>query len=85
MREYKALQKQRQVAVNARNLAKRKMEIIQSRYNEGMSSATEFNDANLELTDAEINLQRQSILMALKISEIDYLSGKSINQWSTEK
>ena len=85
VREYRALQKQNRVAQTARDLAKRKMEIIQSRYKEGMSSVTEFNDANLELTDAEINLQRQSILLALKISEIDYLSGKSINQWSTER
>jgi hypothetical protein len=60
------------------------MEITQSRYNEGMSSVTEFNDANLELTDAEINLQRQSIFLAIKVSEIDFLSGKSINQWSIE-
>lgn len=85
IREYKALRKQNMVALSARDLAKRKMEIIQSRYNEGMSSVTEFNDANLELTDAEINLQRQSILLAIKISEIDFLSGKSINQWSIEK
>jgi outer membrane protein len=85
VREYKALQKQNKVALSARDLAKRKMEIIQSRYNEGMSSVTEFNDANLELTDTEINLQRQSILLAIKVSEIDYLSGKSINQWSIEK
>lgn len=85
VREYRALQKQNKVAISARDLAKRKMEIIQSRYNEGMSSVTEFNDANLELTDAEINLQRQLILLAIKISEIDFLSGKSINQWSIEK
>ena len=85
VREYKAVQKQYKVGISARNLAKRKMEIIQSRYNEGMSSVTDFNDANLELTDAEINLQRQSILLVLKVSEIDYLSGKSINQWSIEK
>ncbi|MBN1408503.1 MAG: TolC family protein [Calditrichaceae bacterium] len=85
IREYKALQKQTKVAMTARNLAKRKMEIIQSRYNEGMSSVTEFNDANLELTDAEINMQRQSILLAIKRGEIDYLSGKPINEWSTEK
>ena len=85
VREYKALQKQNKVAISARDLAKRKLEIIQSRYNEGMSSVTEFTDANLELTDAEINLQRQSILLAVKVSEIDFLSGKSINQWSTEK
>lgn len=85
VREYRALQKQNKVALSARDLAKRKMEIIQSRYNEGMSSVTEFNDANLELTDTEINLQRQSILLAIKVSEIDYLSGKSINQWSIEK
>ncbi|MEJ2545152.1 MAG: TolC family protein [Calditrichaceae bacterium] len=85
VREYKALQKQKKFALTEKDVAKRKMEIIQSRYNEGMSSVTEFNDANLELTDAEINLQRQSILLAIKISEIDYLSGESINQWSIEK
>lgn len=85
VREYKSLQKQNKVASTARDLAKRKMEIIQSRYNEGMSSVTEFNDANLELTDAEINLRRQSILLVIKVSEIDYLSGKSINQWSIEQ
>lgn len=85
VREYHAKRKQLKVMVIARNLAKNKMQIIESRYRQGMSTVTEFNDANLELTDAEINLQRQKILLALKISEIDFLSGKSINQWSIEQ
>jgi len=85
VREYEALQKQYKVAGKARDVAKMKMQIVESRYNQGMSSVTDFNEANLELTDAEINLQRQKILLALKISEIDFLSGKSINEWRIEE
>jgi outer membrane protein len=85
IREFEALKQQYSVALRARDVAKKKMEIVESRYKQGMSSVTDFNEANLELTDAEINLQRQKILLALKISEIDFLSGKSINEWRIEQ
>ncbi len=57
------------------------MKRIKSLVKQGMASVTDFNEANLQLTQAELNLKRQRLLMALKRSEIEYLSGKPLNQW----
>jgi len=84
VREFKSLQKQYHVVVAALKLAQNKMKIVDSQYKQGMSSTSDFNEANLELTEAEINQKKQMLLMAIKINEIDYLSGKSINEWSIE-
>lgn len=66
----------------ALSVAQQKMKIVQSRYQQGMASATDFNEANLQLTESELNLKRHYLLMVLKLNEIDYLSGKPLNQWS---
>jgi hypothetical protein len=38
----------------------------------------------LELTEAEIAQKRQQILISLKLNEIDFITGVSINNWSME-
>lgn len=84
VREFRSLQEQYNVLVSALKLAQTKMKIVDSQYKQGMSSTTDFNDANLELAEADINQKKQLLLMAIKINEIDYLSGKPINEWSIE-
>lgn len=84
VREFEALKKQYKVALKAKNVAEKKMQIVESRYKQGMSSASEFNDSNLELTEAQIRLQRQKTSLAAKKNEIDYFSGKDVNEWRIE-
>jgi len=71
-----------QVQQKAVKLANLKMETVQSRYSQGMASATDFNLANLELTQAELKEAQQRIQILLKINELDFKSGKSISEWS---
>ncbi len=82
LREYHSLKKQLKVSQSALKLAKDKMAVIESRYRQGMASATDFNDTNLELTEAQINYKKQLLFILLKISEIDYISSKPISEWS---
>jgi outer membrane protein len=84
VREYKALKEQNTVVAASLELARKKMKIIDSQFKQGMSSATDFNVANLELTEAEIAQKRQQILISLKLNEIDFITGVSINNWSME-
>lgn len=63
-------------------LARTKMQTIQSRYNQGMASATDFNTANLELTQAELKEVQQRIQLSLKRNELEYKSDKPISEWS---
>lgn len=83
-RELNALQEQLRVIRTALRVAQDKMKIIDSQYRQGMATVNDFNDTNLELAEAEINHLRQLIRLAIKINEIDYLSGQPINDWSVK-
>jgi len=80
--EYKALREQLQVLKTTLNVARHKLRITEIRYNEGMASATDYNDANLDRALAEINFKRHILRMDVKIREIDFISGKKLSQWS---
>lgn len=82
LREYESLRAQGRVLKRALQVAQRKMDIIKSQYEQGMSSATDFNTANLELTEARINVQRWRLNLALKLNELEYISGKPLSSWS---
>ena len=84
LQEWQTLKEQEKVVKIALQVARQKMKMIASRYKQGMASVTDFNEANLQLTEAELNLKRHYLLMALKRNEIDYLSGKPLNQWSIQ-
>ncbi len=83
-REWQALAEQLSVFRAAQNVALTKMNLVQSRYQKGMATANDFNQANLELSEAELNLKRHLIRMALKKNEIEYLGNKPLNEWSLE-
>ncbi len=79
---YRFLARRWQLQKQAVALAKTKMQTIQSRYNQGMASATDFNMANLELTQAELKEAQQRIQLALKRNELEFKSDKPISEWS---
>ncbi len=82
VRDYQMLKEQLAVIEESLNLAQSKMKIIDIRYREGMETVTEFNDTNLDLAIKEIDQKRHLIMMMIKINELDYLSGKPLNNWS---
>ena len=84
VRELQSIRDQVAVVERARDLAGEKMRIINLQSEEGMISATDFNDANLELTQAELDVQEHRIRLAQKIHEIDYLSGAPLQDWHLE-
>ncbi len=81
---YRFLQHRWQLQRQAVELAKAKMQTIQSRYKRGMASATDFNMANLELTQAELKEAQQRIQLALKCNELEYKSDQPISEWSMQ-
>ena len=85
VREFKSMQKQLNVFAASLNLARHKMKIIESQFQQGMVSVTDFNDTNLELTEAELNHKQHLIRIALKANEIDYISAKPISEWRIEQ
>ncbi|MHB2150562.1 TolC family protein [Calditrichota bacterium LG25] len=82
LREWQTLKEQQDVVQAALKVARQKMKVVAARYAQGMASVTDFNQANLQLTEAQLNVKRHALLMTLKRSEIDYLSGKPLTQWS---
>jgi len=81
-REFKSLREQLKVIKQALALAQQKMNIINLRYTQGLASATDYTTANMELTQAEIKEKRHLLRMALKLNELEFVSGKPVNQWS---
>ncbi len=84
VREYQTMQKQLSVLQKSLTVAKEKMHIIKLLSDQGMVTATEFNDTNLELTQAEIAWQQQLVELAGKIHELDYKSGRPVEAWYVE-
>ena len=81
MRSFEALQKQNTVAQQAVKVAHEKMQIIDISSQKGQHSASDFNEANLELSQAEIRQKQILIQLNLQATKIDYLSGKPIKMW----
>lgn len=83
-RELQSLREQQKVLAAALDLARQKMAIVESQYNQGMASATDYNNANLELSEAELKFKAHQLRVSLKLSEVEYVSGKPIKAWSIE-
>ncbi len=84
-RDFAVLQEQEQVLRQGVQLAREKMQITKSRFEQGEASVTDYNNANLQLTEMELNRKRHLIRMLIKINEIEYISGKAISDWSIER
>ncbi len=82
VREWQTLRQEYQVLQSSLEVAKTKMHIIAAKYKQGMATVTDFNRANLELTEAELKVKSQLVLLILKQNQIEYFSGKPIKQWS---
>jgi outer membrane protein TolC len=63
-------------------LARTRMAIVSSQQAQGMASSNDFNDANLRLTQAELQYRSQLLSLLLKANLLDAMSGQPIEQWS---
>jgi len=81
-REFLSLKEQLSIVRKAVRLSREKMKIIENSASEGQVSVTDFNDANLELLQSELNEKKILLQIQIKASELDYLSGKPISSWS---
>jgi outer membrane protein TolC len=84
-RELASLKAQLDVLRTALHIAGEKLHIIDSRYKQGMASAADYNDANLNLAETELKYKQFLSAVALKINELDYKSGKPLQQWRLEQ
>jgi outer membrane protein TolC len=82
VRDWQAAKDARDVLAAARDLARDSLLIVQSQYENGMASTTDFNDANLGLAQAELQYRSQLLALLLKASQIDALAGNPVDQWS---
>jgi outer membrane protein len=82
LRELQSIEERVAVAGQYLKVARDRLSVIESRYNQGMVSTSDYNEAELELTEAELNHRRQLLRLELKINEIEFLSGAPIEQWS---
>jgi outer membrane protein len=81
-REWQAERNELDVLAASLDLARAKMAIVKSQYEEGLASTTDFNDANLELTQAELRHRSQILLLLLKANQIEAMAGRPVGQWS---
>ncbi len=82
VRDWYAMQSELKVIEASLDLARTKMGIVKVQYEQGMASTTDFNDANLGLTQAELQYRSQLLALLLKANQIDALSGEPIDRWS---
>ena len=82
VKEYDFLHKQYRVLLKVRETAAQKLNVVKSRYEQQMASATDFKTAELELTEAELSASRMLLRITLKRNEIEFKSGKPISEWS---
>ncbi len=82
LNEYHFLIKQLSVSERSVKLAREKMKIVKSQYEQGAATVTDFNFANLDLTEVQLGRSGLLLQIALKFNEIEYKSGKPISEWS---
>ena len=82
VRDWAATREELGVLAASLELARARMAIVSLQQAQGMASSTDFNDANLRLTQAELQYRSQFLSLRLKANILDALSGQPIEQWS---
>jgi outer membrane protein TolC len=82
VRDWRATKDALDVLAATRDLARARLTIVQTQYENGMASTTDFNDANLGLAQSELQYRSQLLSLLLKANQIDALAGNPVDQWS---
>jgi outer membrane protein TolC len=85
VRDWEATWEELGVLAASLELARARMAIVSSQQAQGMASSTDFNDANLRLTQAELQYRSQLLSLRLKANLLEAMSGQPIGQWSIEQ
>jgi outer membrane protein TolC len=85
VRDWRATREELGVLAASLELARARMAIVTSQQAQGMASSTDFNDANLRLTQAELQYRSQLLSLRLKANLLEAMSGQPIGQWSIEQ
>ena len=85
MRDWEATLEELGVLAASLELARLRMAIVSSQQAQGMASSTDFNDANLRLTQAELQYRSQLLSLRLKANLLEARSGQPIGQWSIDQ
>lgn len=80
-RAMESLTEQHKVALQAVKVATEKMNIIEANTENGQLSASDFNEANLELSQAQLRQKQILVQLNLQASKLDYLSGALLKNW----
>lgn len=67
------------------SLTKEKLAIVQDQYDQGMATVTEYTEANLELTQAELRRSAQQLTIVLGLNRLEALSGIPVDEWSIDQ
>ena len=81
-RELVSLKEQLKVVGAALEIARQKMEITRTQYEQGNRTAEEYASSNLEYSQAEIKQKQHILRLLLKINEIEFIAGRPISEWS---
>jgi outer membrane protein TolC len=82
VRDWQAAKDALDVLAATRDLSRDRLTIVQTQYENGMASTTDFNDANLGLAQSELQYRSQLLSLLLKANQIDALAGNPVDQWS---
>ncbi len=85
VRDWEATREELGVLAASLELARARMAIVSSQQAQGMASSTDFNDANLRLTQAELQYRSQLLSLRLKANLLEAMSGQPIGQWSIDQ
>jgi outer membrane protein TolC len=85
VRDWQAAREELDLLAASLELAQTRLAIVSSQHSQGMASTTDFNDANLRLTQAEIGYRSQLLSLRLKANLLEAASGQPIEQWSIDQ
>jgi outer membrane protein TolC len=85
LRKLAAMIRELEILRQALELTAEKADITEQQYRQGMATVTDFTDANLALTQAELRYRTQILLILLKRNQLEAMSGLSPEDWSVSR
>jgi outer membrane protein TolC len=82
LRELESMVLKLDILRRALALTAEKADITEQQYKQGMATVTDFTDANLALTQAELRYRTQILLILLSRNQLEAVSGLPPEDWS---
>ncbi len=85
LRELESMIQKLEILQQALALTAEKADITEQQYKQGMATVTDFTDATLALTQAELGYRTQILLILLKRNQLEAASGLLPENWSVSR